>query len=160
MFLLRRLPVRITAAIAVMASACLGMSAASAAETITVCGNHSAGASAQSGKRNFQLSRLVAAAQPVNSARNDSFALMRDDGGFDLIVNWHEADEHSLRAAGADILGMELGGLIHLMVPADQGKVEHYLFSLDQDGSGGLMRSGEASLGESDTVRFACSKPR
>jgi len=46
------------------------------------------------------------------------------------------------------------------MVPADQGKIEHYLFSLDQDGSGDLVRSGEASLGESDAAHFACSKLR
>jgi hypothetical protein len=59
MFGTRRLTAKTAAAIAVIALASLGTMAASAAEMITVCGTHSAGASTQSGKSDFQLSRLL-----------------------------------------------------------------------------------------------------
>ena len=32
-------------------------------------------------------------------------ALWRDDIGFDVLINWGETDQHSLRADGAQIIG-------------------------------------------------------
>jgi hypothetical protein len=56
---------------------------------------------------------------------------------------------------------MELGGLTHLMIADSRKHVEHYLFTLDEAGSGALLWNGEASLGQDDTSsNFGCTKPR
>ena len=69
-------------------------------------------------------------------------ALWRDDDGFDVLMNWGETDQHSLRADGAQIIGAAPSSeLVHLMVAHGDGGLEHFLFSLDEDGSGELLRS-------------------
>jgi hypothetical protein len=135
---------------------------AAAAEIMTVCRIHGGESPTASVGGDFRLlGRLAFSTESVDPAATASIALTRDERGFDLIVNWRQENEHSLRAAGADILGMELGSLIHLMVPGDQGRIEHYLFNLDEDGSGDLLWNREASLREDDTSSsFVCTKPR
>lgn len=134
---------------------------AAATEVVTVCGSHPATVQAPSGSRDFQLSRVLAlSAETIDPIGNKSIALVRDERGFDLVINWHQQGEHSLRAGGADILEMDLGSLIHLMVADEQKHVEHYLFSLDEDGAGDLLWNSE-SLREDDAASsFACTKPR
>ena len=135
---------------------------AEAAEMVTVCRISAVSPQAASGKGDFQLSRLLtSSAEGVDPAVDDSIALTRDERGYDLIINWHQKGEHSLRAAGADILGLEFGGLTHLMVAGGRKHVENYLFTLDEGGAGDLLWSGEASLGQDDTSsNFICTKPR
>jgi hypothetical protein len=143
-------------------SAFFAISTAAAVDTITVCQLNGTHARIASFGEDFQLSRLLALpAGNIDVAGNDSIALTRDERGFDLILNWHQRAEHSLRAAGVDVLGMELGSLIHLMVPSSQERVEQYLFNLDEDGSGDLLWNSGASQRDDDTsVKFACAKPR
>ena len=83
-------------------------------------------------------------------------ALARDDKGFDVVLNWHDEGEQSLRASGADIFDMALGAnLIHLMVAGGADSLEHFLFSLDDDGAGELLWS--RASGE---TRSVCTSPR
>jgi len=140
------------------------MRPAAAIELLTVCGSHRLDASTTPGRGDVPLSRVSAlSAEGVDSfgkGSGDSVALTRDQTGYDLIVNWREADEHSLRAAGLDLLGTEFGGFIHVMVAHRPTGIEHYLFTLDEDGSGELLWSGATSLREDDTSKLACSKLR
>ena len=134
---------------------------AAATEIVTICGSQPAIVQAPSGSRDFQLSRVLAlSAESTNPIGNTSIALLRDERGFDLVVNWHQQGEHSLRAAGADILGMDLGSLIHLMVADEQKHIEHYLFSLDEDGAGDLLWNSESLREDDAPSSFACTKPR
>ena len=93
---------------------------------------------------------------------NALIALWQDDKGFDILVNWGESDQHSLRADGAEILGVAPSSeLVHLMVAHSDGGLEHFLFSLDANGSGELLRSfAEDIPGAEPTDSIAiCSKP-
>ncbi len=90
-------------------------------------------------------------------------ALWRDDIGFDVLINWGETNQHSLRADGAQIIGAAPNSeLVHLMVAHGDGGLEHFLFDLDQDGSGELLRSGAASVPDPSAVvssNAMCVKP-
>ena len=84
-------------------------------------------------------------------------ALWRDDSGFDVLINWGEPDERSLRADGAQIIGgSPSSDLVHLMVAHAEGDLEHFLFNLGEDGSGELLRS--SASGE-PSVPSVCTKP-
>jgi hypothetical protein len=88
-------------------------------------------------------------------------ALARDDKGFDVVLNWHDEGEQSLRASGADILDMALGNnLIHLMVAGGADGLEHFLFSLDDDGAGELLWSRASDDSDAHTSRSVCTSPR
>src|SRR5258708_24092345 len=88
-------------------------------------------------------------------------ALARDDKGFDVVLNWQDAREQSLRASGADILDTTLGdNLIHLMVAGGAGSLEHFLFSLDDDGAGELLWSRAPDDSDARTSRSVCTSPR
>jgi len=159
MFAIRRLT--IPAASVLIASAFIGAPAAAAPEVMTVCGSHQAELTKPSGNAGFQLSSLAGlSAEGIGSLGTESLALTRDHDDFDLILNWHQADEHSLRAAGVDMLGTDLGGLVHLMVAVSPEHIEHYLFNLDDDGSGDVLMSRGSSLRDDDALTLACSKPR
>jgi len=86
-------------------------------------------------------------------------ALWRDDAGFDVLINWGETNEHSLRAEGAQIIGAAASSeLVHLMVAHAEGELEHFLFNLHEDGSGELIRS--SASGDTDAPANAvCVKP-
>ena len=88
-------------------------------------------------------------------------ALVRDDKGFDVVLNWHDEGERSLRASGADIFDMALGdNLIHLMVAGGAEGLEHFLFSLDEDGAGELLWSRSTDNSDAPTSRSSCTTPR
>jgi hypothetical protein len=130
------------------------------AEILTVCAN-----STQSSVASEWLpSRSLADAIVPLGGRMDStdatmVALWRDDVGFDVLINWGETNEHSLRADGAQIIGaVPSSDLVHLMVAHAEGDLEHFLFSLQEDGSGELTRSS-ASGGPDALSNAVCVKP-
>jgi len=56
---------------------------------------------------------------------------------------------------------MTLGdNLIHLMVAGGAGSLEHFLFSLDDDGAGELLWSRASDDSDSHTSRSVCTSPR
>jgi len=130
------------------------------AEILTVCANPTQSAT---GSEWLPSRRLADAIIPmggrVDQPDGEMIALWRDDSGFDLLINWGETNERSLRADGAQIIGAGSGSeLVHLMVAHPEGELEHFLFNL-QDGSGELMRKSAA--GDADTPANAvCVKPR
>lgn len=131
------------------------------AELVTVCAS-----STQSEARESLPSSRLAAIIPLGGqsrADEDSLiALTRDETGFDLIVNWGESSEHSLRAEGAEIVGAAPDAeLVDLMVAHHNGTLEHFLFNLDENGSGELLRISASEFpsasNDSDSV---CVRPR
>jgi hypothetical protein len=134
------------------------------AEILTVCAN-----STQSSASFERLppGRFASTIIPLSGqARIEDdalIALWRDDKGFDILVNWHESDEHSLRAEGAQVIGAAPSpALVHLMVAYPDGALEHFLFSLNDKGAGELLRSASsdapgASSFESNAI---CVKPQ
>ena len=135
-----------------------------AAEILTVCANTTQNSAAP---ERFPSRRLADAIIPLGSraeAEDVSLvALWRDADGFDLLMNWGESDEHSLRADGAQIIGTAPNSeLVHLMVAHDDGGVEHFLFKLDQSGAGELLRSlaGDAPGADApNSLNAVCVKP-
>jgi hypothetical protein len=129
------------------------------AEVVTVCGT-TADASRDGPATIFSgpVQRLGGRADPEIESL---IALWRDDQGFDILVQWGESGQHSLRSDGAQIIGMSPDlDFVHLLV-AHEGALEHFLFNLDERGSGELVRSGGddaagASLGATPA---ACVKP-
>jgi len=106
--------------------------------------------------------RLNSLAQPE---RAGLLALSRDEQGYDILENWGQSNQRSLRASGDDILGLPLSDeLVHLMVEHKGGSLEHFLFSLDEEGAGELLRSAEGDVlsaeagGVSSTA--TCARPR
>jgi hypothetical protein len=108
-----------------------------------------------------KLSRELAGARFQSATGAVSqIALARDDKGFDVVLNWHDEGERSLRASGADILDMAVGAnLIHLMV-AGGDSLEHFLFSLDDHGAGELLWSSASGDTDARTTRSVCTGPR
>jgi hypothetical protein len=134
------------------------------AEILTVCASSTQSAAAP---EPFPSRRLAGAIIPLGSRveadDNAVIALSRDADGFDVLMNWGETDQHSLRADGAQIVGSAPNsGLVHLMVAHGDGGLEHFLFKLDEDGSGRLLRSlaadvlGAPAPGSTNAV---CVKP-
>jgi hypothetical protein len=129
------------------------------AEVVTVCGT-TADASRNGPATIFSgpLQRLGGRAEPEVESL---IALWRDDQGFDILLQWGESGQHSLRNDGAQIVGMSPDlAFVHLLV-AHEGALEHFLFNLDAQGSGELVRSGVddaagAGLGDAPA---ACVKP-
>ena len=115
-----------------------------------------------------QLAPLAKLSQALADARLGSatgavaqVALVRDDKGFDVVLNWHDEGEQSLRASGADIFDMALGAnLIHLMVAGGADSLQHFLFSLDDDGAGELLWSSASGDADARTTRSVCTGPR
>ena len=145
----------VTAIVTVIVTATGSFATPASAELVTVCA-----ASTQSANRESRPSPRLTAIIPLSGqsgADEDSLiALTHDENGFDLLLNWGESSEHSLRAEGAEIIGAEPSPeLVHLMVAHDNGSLEHFLFNLDENGSGELLRSS-ASENDSDSV---CAKP-
>jgi len=133
------------------------------AEVVTVCDRPELDSTLAA-----QVAPLAKLSQAFASARLGSatgaaaqIALARDDKGFDLVLNWHDQGERSLRASGADILDMTLGpNLVHLMVSRGAGSPEHFLFSLDDDGAGDLLWSGASDDTDARAARSTCNAQR
>jgi hypothetical protein len=92
-----------------------------------------------------------------------SLALVRDAKGFDVVMNWGEENQLSLRAQGADITGNEMGpDFIHLIVFRAGGhRLEHFLFNLDDQAGELIWNASDETLEDKDVSTFdtACIKP-
>ena len=138
----------VTAFVTTIVTATVSFVTPAAAEILTVCATSTQNSAAP---ERFPSRRLAGAIIPLGSrveAEDDSLiALWRDADGFDLLMNWGEADQHSLRADGAQIIGASPNSeLVHLMVGHGDGGLEHFLFKLDQSGTGQLLRSLPAEV--------------
>jgi len=154
---LRSSPI-VTAIVTVIVTGGASVSVPAAAQVLTVCAS-----SAQSSTIPERLSthRLADSIIPLGGRSDaaDDFlvALWKDDKGFDILVNWGTSHQHSLRADGAQILGMAPGPeLVHLMVAHSDGALEHFLFSLSANGSGELLRSASNDGPDANSI---CVKP-
>ena len=132
-----------------------------AAEIVTVCGARSAGVEAMTPPVFASpLQRLGAQQEPEIASL---LALWRDENGFDILLHWGETDQTSLRQQGAEIIGASPTlDFVHLMV-GREGNLEHFLFSLNEEGSGELLRSGtDGQTGDSAAVspNAVCIRPR
>jgi len=135
-----------------------------AAEILTVCANSTQTSAVP---ERFPSRRLAGAIIPLGSrtqAEDDALiALWRDAEGFDVLMNWGEADQHSLRADGAQIIGTSPNSeLVHLMVAHGDGGLEHFLFKLDESGAGQLLRSLAAEVPGApppSSANAVCIKP-
>src|SRR5258706_14988036 len=133
------------------------------ADVVTVCSRPSLNALPAA-----QTAPLAKLSQALADARLGSatgavpaVALARDDKGFDVVLNWHDQGEQSLRASGANIFDTSLGAnLIHLMIAGGAGGPEHFLFSLDDDGAGELLWSRASDDSDAHTSRSVCTGPR
>jgi hypothetical protein len=144
----------VTAIVTVIATVGASIFMPAAAQVLTVCTNSAA-------PERFSPRRLADSIIPLSGhadAGDESLiALWKDDIGFDILVDWGKSNQHSMRADGAEILGMAPDPeLVHLMVAHSDGGLEHFLFSLDANGSGELLRS--ASDDGPDTNAL-CVKP-
>jgi len=125
-----------------------------AAEVLTVC------QSASTPAPSHVIGSLMRISNPTE-ADAGLVALTRDERGFDILENFGQNSQRSLRDQGDEILGLPLSDeLVHLMVEHQRGGLEHFLFSLDEEGSGELLRSAEGSGLDSDTSKAVCTRPR
>jgi hypothetical protein len=131
-----------------------------AAEVLTVCGAPSGGAGTM--QPSILASPLQRLGTQDESDIDSLLALWRDEKGFDILLHWGENDEYSLREQGAEIIGSSPTlDFVHLMV-ARTGHLEHFLFSLDERGSGELIRSaaeGEAGQSAAVSSNATCIRP-
>lgn len=123
------------------------------AEVLAVCGA-SAG---------YSQAAITTGSVHPDSAVTMPLALWRDAKGFDLLVNWGQNNQQSLRAAGADIVGNELGSqLIHLVViRPDSHGLEHFLFSFENGSAGELIWNASSETPAADELtsyETACIK--
>jgi hypothetical protein len=151
----------VTAIVTVIVTTATSMVTPAAAQVLTVCANPSQNSATS---ERFPYRRLADAIIPLSGrteTRDDDslIALWRDDKGFDILVNFGKRDQHSLRADGAQILGMAPDNeLVHLMVARGDGGLEHFLFDLDANGAGELLRS--SSDNDVPDITAVCVKPR
>ena len=151
----------VTAIVTVIVTAAASVVTPASAQVLTVCATP---AQSSATAERFPMRRLADAIIPL-SGRPDTavdddtlIALWQDDKGFDILVNFGKRDQHSLRADGAQILGMAPDNeLVHLMVAHGDGGLEHFLFDLDENGSGELLRiSSDNDVADTTAV---CVKP-
>jgi len=124
-------------------------SASAGAEVVAVCGTPAAG---------LLSPAALQSAPDAEGAPSVPLALWRDANGFDLLLNWGEQSQHSLRAEGADIMGNELGSeLIHLVVvrPGAHG-LEHFVFSFADDAPGEMVWNapGDAAASSDQVLSY------
>lgn len=127
------------------------------AAVLAVCGNE-AGLNPAS----YGLLGTAETGTPEGAPGMTPLALWRDADGFDVLLNWGQQDQRSLRSEGAEIMGNELGpDLIHLVVvPAGAHRLEHFLFSLDDHAEGELIWNAPDALGNNTEVVTACARPK
>jgi|SRR5262245_44944290 len=108
----------------------------------------------------------IAPTNPKGAAVRSDLALWQDAKGFDVLLNWGEQGQLSLRAQGAEIMGDALGDdFIHLVVARAGAKsLEHFLFSWDEHAAGELIwTASNDSGGNGDDVvsyQMSCIKPK
>ena len=156
---LRVLPIVTVIVTAIVTMATSFVTPASA-EILTVCANSTQSSEASQWLPSRQLAdSIIPLGGAADSSNTAMIALWRDDFGFDVLVNWGDADQHSLRSDGAQIIGAAPSSdLVHLMVAHAEGELEHFLFNLHEDGSGELMRSSAAG-GPDALSNAVCVKP-
>ena len=151
-----------TAIVTVIVTAAASTVTSASAQVLTVCAAPAQSSAVAERPASRALADVLIPLSGQASAAEDALiALWQDDNGFDILVNWGESDEHSLRAEGAQILGMAPSPeFIHLMVAHSDGGLEHFLFSLDASGAGELLRSlaGDAP-GSDEESNAICVKP-
>jgi hypothetical protein len=153
----------VTAIVTAIVTVTASFVAPASAEVLTVCANP---AQSSANSERFPSRRFADAIIPL-SGRTDSdddalIALWQDDTGFDILINWGESGQHSLRADGAQIIGSAPDSeLVHLMVAHADGGLEHFLFDLDANGSGELLRTLAADIPGAEPVssNAICVKP-
>ncbi len=139
-------------------------SAVANAEVLAVCGKADALSTVSYG--NSGVWQAGEEAIPRALGKANQIALLRDSAGFDVVLNWGEKSQLSLRAEGAEILGNELGAdLVHLIVArTNSHSLEHFLFSFEDDFRGELVwsASSEGDEGHEGVVSYetSCSKPK
>jgi hypothetical protein len=160
---LHRSPI-VTAIVTVIVTATASIVTPASAQLLTVCASS---AQSSAAPQRFPSRKLADALIPLSGRANANhdalIALWQDDEGFDILVNWGARDQRSLRADGAQILGMTPSpDLVHLMVAHSDGGLEHFLFNLDATGSGELLRSlaDDVSGSDAESSNAVCVKPR
>jgi hypothetical protein len=149
----------VTAIVTVIVTATASIATPASAQVLTVCASPEQSSATPD---SFSSRRLADAIVPLSgraTTHDDQLiALWQDDKGFDILMNWGKRDQHSLRADGAQILGMAPSSeFVHLMVAHGDGGLEHFLFDLDADGSGELLRS--SSDDDVPDTNALCVKP-
>jgi hypothetical protein len=149
----------VTTIVTVIVTAASSIVTPVSAQVLTVCANSEQTSAAS---ERFRSRRLADAIIPLSGRTDDDdslIALWQDDKGFDILVNFGKSDQHSLRADGAQILGMAPDNeLVHLMIAHSDGGLEHFLFDLDANGTGELLRS--SSDNDVPDMTAVCVKPR
>ena len=120
-----------------------------AADVIAACGNlASQQADRFQGTRGFRPTQLL----QQDSTPRTPIALWRDAAGFDVLLNWGEQNQRSLRAEGAEIFGNEAGGSVHLIVArSETPSLEHFLFSFPDLNPGQLVWSAAKDANDETT---------
>ncbi|MGH6814273.1 MAG: hypothetical protein ACREC6_01055 [Hyphomicrobiaceae bacterium] len=154
----------VTAIMTVIVAVTASIVTPASAQLLTVCASPAQSSAAPERFPSRSLAdALVLLGGHAKTGDASLIALWHDDNGFDILVNWGERDQHSLRSGGAQILGMSPSPqLVHLMVSHSDGDLEHFLFSLDADGSGELLRrlAGDVSGSDAEPSNAVCVKPR
>ena len=113
------------------------------AEVLFVCGNPNASKSAsprvEHALRDFELQPVSAMPRPEMDG--DQIALLKGEDGFDLLINWNQAEEFSVREMGASVVANAFGtDFVHLLVAySDEAAVEHFIFAAEPGGFGTMM---------------------
>jgi len=134
------------------------------AEILAVCGMADTLSTVSYGSLGVWQTRKETAPEALRSANR--IALLRDSAGFDIVLNWGEKSQLSLRAQGAQIMGNEMGvDLVHLVVArTNSHSLEHFLFSFEDDSDGELVWSASSDGGEGHegvvSYDTSCSKPK
>jgi len=100
--------------------------------------------------RLFEATRISTTADAGNLS--GQVALFEDENGYDVVLNWGEDNQQSLRDSGASILGNGFGtSLVHLMVSrgADE-PLQHFVFSEENNRLGQLVHTSQGSEGEAE----------
>ena len=108
----------VTAIVTVIVTATASVMTPASAQVLTVCANPAQASATPERLSSRRLADLIIPLSGRADTTDDSLiALWKDDKGFDILVNWGKSDQHSLRADGAEILGMAPDPeLVHLMV--------------------------------------------
>src|SRR6185503_14729978 len=119
----------VTAVVTVIVTTAAPIVTPVSAQVLTVCANP---AQSSVTPDRFPSRRLADVIIPLSGRANTDgealIALWQDDTGFDILMNWGESGQHSLRADGAQIVGMAPNSeVVHLMVAHADGGFEHFL---------------------------------
>jgi len=117
----------------------------SSAEVLFVCGNPNASdAASPQGRhalRNLELQPVSAMPRPQMNGDGDQIALWKDEDGFDVFINWNQAEEFSVKELGANVVANAFStDFVHLLVAySDEAAIEHFVFAAEPGGFGTLM---------------------